>query len=250
MIKTKIHLTLLVLLAFVIVLPAALPTPKEQINGVPVFLHGLNPPASWKVRCDAPVRADKKQLDLYRKILAAELGKYPMPLLQKSKLKGIAIVKNLSVAGQRRAAMPDYENEILYLDFQRGAHNPAYQAHVIHHEFFHLLEQELNGSAYFKDPEWAKLNPKNFRYGKGGKKQRGNDNFALVHPQSGFINRYSTSALEEDKAEIYAALFIPGERKKINAMAAKDTHLAAKIKMMRRILHAIDPAIPAPPKTP
>ncbi|MDC0143533.1 putative zinc-binding metallopeptidase [Verrucomicrobia bacterium] len=248
--KTKIHLTALVLLAFVIVLPAALPTPKEQINGVPVFLHGLNPPASWKVRCDAPVRADKKQLDLYRKILAAELGKYPMPLLQKSKLKGIAIVKNLSVAGQRRAAMPDYENEILYLDFQRGAHNPAYQAHVIHHEFFHLLEQELNGSAYFKDPEWAKLNPKNFRYGKGGKKQRGNDNFALVHPQSGFINRYSTSALEEDKAEIYAALFIPGERKKINAMAAKDTHLAAKIKMMRRILHAIDPAIPAPPKTP
>ena len=248
--KTKIHLTALVLLALVIVLPAALPTPKEQINGVPVFLHGLNPPASWKVRCDAPVRADKKQLDLYRKILAAELGKYPMPLLQKSKLKGIAIVKNLSVAGQRRAAMPDYENEILYLDFQRGAHNPAYQAHVIHHEFFHLLEQELNGSAYFKDPEWAKLNPKNFRYGKGGKKQRGNDNFALVHPQSGFINRYSTSALEEDKAEIYAALFIPGERKKINAMAAKDTHLAAKIKMMRRILHAIDPAIPAPPKTP
>ena len=248
--KTKIHLTALVLLAFVIVLPAALPTPKEQINGVPVFLHGLNPPASWKVRCDAPVRADKKQLDLYRKILAAELGKYPMPLLQKSKLKGIAIVNNLSVAGQRRAAMPDYENEILYLDFQRGAHNPAYQAHVIHHEFFHLLEQELNGSVYFKDPEWAKLNPKNFRYGKGGKKQRGNDNFALVHPQSGFINRYSTSALEEDKAEIYAALFIPGERKKINAMAAKDTHLAAKIKMMRRILHAIDPAIPAPPKTP
>ena len=242
--KTKIHLTALVLLAFVIVLPAALPTPKEQINGVPVFLHGLNPPASWKVRCDAPVRADKKQLDLYRKILAAELGKYPMPLLQKSKLKGIAIVKNLSVAGQRRAAMPDYENEILYLDFQRGAHNPAYQAHVIHHEFFHLLEQELNGSAYFKDPEWAKLNPKNFRYGKGGKKQRGNDNFALVHPQSGFINRYSTSALEEDKAEIYAALFIPAERKKITAMAANDTHLAAKIKMMLAILHQIDPVFP------
>ena len=229
---------------FAIAIAGAPPTPVGQVNGVPVFLHGLNPPASWKVRCDAPVRADKKQLDLYRKILAAELGKYPMPLLQKSKLKGIAIVKNLSVAGQRRAAMPDYENEILYLDFQRGAHNPAYQAHVIHHEFFHLLEQELNGSAYFKDPEWAKLNPKNFKYGKGGKEQRGNDNFALVHPQSGFINRYSTSALEEDKAEIYAALFISAERKKITAMAANDTHLAAKIKMMLTILQQIDPVFP------
>ena len=229
---------------FAIAIAGAPPTPVGQVNGVPVFLHGLNPPASWKVRCDAPVRADKKQLDLYRKILAAELGKYPMPLLQKSKLKGIAIVKNLSVAGQRRAAMPDYENEILYLDFQRGAHNPAYQAHVIHHEFFHLLEQELNGSAYFKDPEWAKLNPKNFKYGKGGKEQRGNDNFALVHPQSGFINRYSTSALEEDKAEIYATLFISAERKKITAMAASDTHLAAKIKMMLTILRQIDPVFP------
>ena len=229
---------------FAIAIAGAPPTPVGQVNGVPVFLHDLNPPASWKVRCDAPVRADNKQLDLYRKILAAELGKYPMPLLQKSKLKGIAIVKNLSVAGQRRAAMPDYENEILYLDFQRGAHNPAYQAHVIHHEFFHLLEQELNGSAYFKDPEWAKLNPKNFKYGKGGKEQRGNDNFALVHPQSGFINRYSTSALEEDKAEIYAALFIPAERKKITAMAANDTHLAAKIKMMLSILRQIAPVFP------
>ena len=229
---------------FAIAIAGAPPTPVGQINGVPVFLHGLNPPASWKVRCDAPVREDNKQLDLYRKILAAELGKYPMPLLQKSKLKGIAIVKNLSVAGQRRAAMPDYENEILYLDFQRGAHNPAYQAHVIHHEFFHLLEQELNGSAYFKDPEWAKLNPKNFKYGKGGKEQRGNDNFALVHPQSGFINRYSTSAIEEDKAEIYAALFISAERKKITVMAARDTHLAAKIKMMLTILRQIDPVFP------
>ena len=242
--KTKIHLTVLALLAFVIVLPAALPAPKEQINGVPVFHRGLIPPANWEVRFNASVPADNKQLDRYRKILSRELKKYPNPLIQKSKLKGIAIVKNLSVAGQRRAAMPDYENEILYLDFQRGAHNPAYQAHVIHHEFFHLLEQELNGSAYFKDPEWAKLNPKNFKYGKGGKEQRGNDNFALVHPQSGFINRYSTSALEEDKAEIYAALFISAERKKITAMGANDTHLAAKIKMMFTILRQIDPVFP------
>ena len=134
---------------FAIAIAGAPPTPVGQINGVPVFLHGLNPPASWKVRCDAPVREDNKQLDLYRKILAAELGKYPMPLLQKSKLKAIAIVKNLSVAGQRRSAMPDYENEVLYLDFIRGGHAPVYQAHTIHHEFFHLLEQELNGFGLF-----------------------------------------------------------------------------------------------------
>ncbi len=231
---------------------AAPPAPVGKINGVPVFLESLIPPASWKVRCEAAIPTDKKSLDLYRKTLAIEFGKYPNPLIQKSNLKGIVIVKNLSVGGQRRAAMPDYENEILYLDFQFGAHSPAYQAHVIHHEFFHLLEQELNGSAYFKDPEWAKLNPKNFKYGKGGKHQRGNNNFAFKHPQAGFINRYSTSGLEEDKAEIYAALFIPAERKKINAMAAQDIHLAAKIKMMLGILRKIDPLLPRQlnPKSP
>lgn len=197
--------------------------------GVPLHFRGQSPPSAWKVRCDSPTAVDAKLLAGYLTIASRELSKYPKTLLKKSNLKGIVIVKNLSVAGQRRAAMPDYQNEILYLDFQRGAHAPAYQAHVIHHEFFHLLEQELNGSAYFKDPAWAKLNPPGFKYGAGGKHQRGNDNFALVHPQPGFINRYSMASIEEDKAEIYAALWIPVERNKITAMAAKDLHLAAKI---------------------
>ena len=52
------------------------------------------------------------------------------------------------------------------------------------------------------------------------------------------------SGLEEDKAEIYAALFIPSERKKINAMASKDSYLTAKISIMLGILQGIDPTLP------
>ena len=112
--------------------------------GVPVYWKAQNPLAAWKVRCEQPAPADEKLLTRYLAIAVRELGAYPKSLVRKANLKAIVIVKNLSVAGQRRSAMPDYQNEILYLDFQRGAHSSVYQAHVIHHEFFHLLEQELN----------------------------------------------------------------------------------------------------------
>lgn len=244
--KTKCFIALFAIAFIAVAAPeiALLQRQLAESVGVSIYLREQKPPKNWKVRCEAPTVADKKMLGGYLAMASRELGKYPKTLLKKANLKGIVIVKNLCIAGQRRSAMPDYVNEILYLDFQRGSHAPQYQAHVIHHEFFHLLEQELNGSAYFKGPEWAKLNPKNFKYGNGGKHQRGDDNFGLVHPQAGFINRYSTSGMEEDKAEIYAALFIPAERKKINTMAAKDPHLKAKINMMLGILQKIDPALP------
>ena len=243
----KIILTLVLSIGFPALAAIDIPLLQRQLaksTGLPIHFRPQNPPVSWKVRCDAPAKADEKQLARYLAMVSHELGKYPKSLLRKANIKSIAIVKSLSVGGQLRSAMPDYQNEVLYLDFIRGNHAPVYQAHCMHHEFFHLLEQELNGSADFKDPEWGKLNPRDFKYGQGGRKQRGDDNFGLVHPHPGFINRYSMSGLEEDKAEIYAALFVSSERKKIMAMAVKDLHLKAKIEMMIGILRQIDPHLP------
>jgi len=73
------------------------------------------------------------------------------------------------------------------------------------------------------DPAWSHLNIADFKYGKGGKLHRHRDGFLSIptrldHDDNtddngrmsgarmGFINGYSQSAIEEDKAEIFAAL--------------------------------------------
>jgi len=215
----------------------------ELTSGIKFRLGGLTPPESWKVEYTHPTNKDEEELKGYLDLISIELTKYPENIIKRSKIKSISIVKNLSVNGQQRAAMPDYVNEVLYLDFLRGNYSKVYQAHVFHHEFFHLLEEEINGSVYFKDPNWNKLNPDGFNYGKGGANQRGSDNYPLVHPKPGFINRYSMAAIEEDKAEIFASLFVDSERKKIFAMAKNDHYLKTKIELMLDFLYEIDASL-------
>ncbi len=218
----------------------------ELASGIKVRLGGLTPPDSWKVEYVHPftnLNKDGEALMRYLNLILIEVNKYSQSLIDRSKIKSIAVVKNLLINGDHRSAMPDYVNEVLYLDFLNGNYSRVYQEHVFHHEFFHLLEQELNGSCYFKDPKWNKLNPEDFIYGKGGKYQRGENEYPLTHPKPGFINLYSTSAIEEDKAEIFAALFVGSERKKIFEMAKKDNYLADKIELMIDIVKEIDASL-------
>src|SRR5690349_3196720 len=73
-----------------------------------------------------------------------EFNKYPVDFIRASRLKRVLFVEDLAVQGQRRAAVPDYDNEDLLYD-PAYAYNARYMRHVIHHEFYHMLEQEWNG---------------------------------------------------------------------------------------------------------
>jgi hypothetical protein len=84
--------------------------------------------------------------------------------------------------------------------------SPAYQRSVIHHEFFHMMDERMG--VMRKDPAWAALNPPSFKYGSGGAKMRTNGVGDLNSDIPGFITKYGTSAIEEDKAELYAHLII------------------------------------------
>lgn len=179
----------------------------------------------------------------YNQILAQEFGKYPLGLVELAHLKAIAVVRNLSYASQLRAAVPDFVKEILYLDAYRGNSNETYQRHVIHHEYYHLLEQEVYGSVYYKDPQWAAFNPADFSYGSGGVNAQSGPQYDLVHPQTGFINRYATSGLEEDKAEVYAALMIPAEARLLESWSQTDSVLRAKVAAMKAFLKSRVPVI-------
>ncbi len=216
------------------------PTPMllalEKRYGIAID-YPTAPPFEWgSVTFENLTEKDAAELRKYAFILASEFNKYPKSYVAKVGLRRIALVKNLALDKVEIAASPDYKKDVLYLDIFGGKTTEAYRRHVIHHEFYHLTEEQLNGDAFFRDPEWAALNDPDFAYGKGGITARGRDETALNNPRRGFINKFSMSGLEEDKAEIYAALFVGDERKKILKMADDDPIILSKIGLMKEAL--------------
>jgi hypothetical protein len=165
----------------------------------------------------------------YLQTLGDEMSKYPPAFLQRSGLRTIAVVKNLSFEGQERAALPDPYRGVLYLDALCASHDRIYERHVIHHEFFHYVQAVRTGDFYSKDATWSGFNPPEFRYGAGGARARDPKVTPLTHPAPGFVNLYSQSALEEDMAEVFAVLRVPEERKQVERWARTDAILRQKM---------------------
>jgi hypothetical protein len=209
----------------------------ERKYSIRLFYKSI-PKATWEgVKYTKVSQPDMEQLLGYLKLFDKELNKYPQQFVKATKLKSVAFVKELSLSGQLRAAVPDYYKGILFLDFARGDYSEIYQRHVIHHEFYHMVEKQFNGDAYWKDPNWIKLNDDDFKYGSGGAFEQGGSNmYEISHPRKGFVNLYSMSAPEEDKAEVYACLFVNGERQKLNEWIKDDDVLKKKVNYLKRFL--------------
>ncbi|MGI8922972.1 MAG: putative zinc-binding metallopeptidase [Fimbriimonadales bacterium] len=216
------------------------PTPMllalEKRYGIAID-YPTAPPFDWgSVTFENLIEEDSSELRKYAFILASEFNKYPKTFVAKVGLRRIALVKNMALDKVEIAASPDYKKDVLYLDIFGGKSTEAYRRHVIHHEFYHMAEEQLNGDAFFKDPEWAALNEPDFIYGKGGISARGRNETVLNNPRKGFIDAFSMSGLEEDKAEIYAALFVADEHKRIMKMAEDDSIILSKVNLMKQAL--------------
>jgi hypothetical protein len=169
----------------------------------------------------------------YVDLFIEEFTKYPVDFIKACKLKRVEIVDKLAIGTQFRAAVPNYKDEVLLYDVSY-VHNERYVRHVVHHEFYHMLEEEWNGDPYYRDPNWAIMNEKDFKYGTGGADAYGRgDVWSFVHPKPGFLNVYSTYGLEEDKAEIWAVLFVPENWKLVKPLVADDAILRGKVGYMR-----------------
>ena len=93
---------------------------------------------------------------------------------------------------------------------------------------FHLL-----GNAFeAHDAEWAAYNPEGFKYGHGGKHMRSDSSSSQLSsaPHEEFLNRYSTSSIAEDKAEIWASLMCYQQVLKSPALQAKARLLKKRAK--------------------
>jgi len=174
------------------------------------------------------------EVERYLPLLLFEFGAYPPELVKRTKLKRIVLCKRLSFAGQFRNAIPDYQHDTLYLEVVRGMASPGYMRRVIHHEFFHIIDWKDDGLVY-RDDAWGKLNPKGFRYGTGGKNAQGDATMSLLTDEfPGFLTKYATTGVEEDKAELYAHMLV--DPKLVRQRVAADEILAAKCERMQQLL--------------
>lgn len=178
--------------------------------------------------------ADRTLVENYAPLFVAEFTLYPPDLIKRAKLKRVVFCKDLAFAGQLRNAIPDFEHDTLYLEVDRGSRNKTYLRKVIHHEFFHIIDFKDDGRVY-QDERWAALNPADFKYGTGGKNAQGNKTTGVLTDQyPGFLDHYSTTGVEEDKAEIFANLIV--EAAYVEGRTKTDAVLTAKVKRMKELL--------------
>jgi hypothetical protein len=193
---------------------------------------------TWKgdgyVVTGKPATAD--QLKTYEAIFNKEWALYPPTYIRKAKLDRIVFAAALSVDGQARAAVPAFDGNTMYYDPALGSYSPHYQRLVVHHEFFHMVDQRMR--LLYRDAEWSKLNPVRFKYGSGGALMQTSGVGELTDKIPGFLTPYGTSAIEEDKAELFAHLIVDGTF--VRKVALKDAILKRKIALLKQRLERFD----------
>ena len=179
-------------------------------------------------------KASDEDMRAYGEIFLLEFALYPKELVKRSGLKRVVLCSELSFAGQRRNAIPDFEHDTLYLDVSRGSYNNKYMRKVVHHEFFHIIDFRDDGLLY-KDDRWGRLNPDKFKYGDGGRNaQSFSETSLLTDKFPGFLNHYSTTGVEEDKAEVFANMIV--EPKHVEDKKRKDPVFDTKVRAMKELL--------------
>jgi hypothetical protein len=179
---------------------------------------------------------EAKALGTAAEVLVAELTRYPRGFLARSRLRRVLLTRELSENGTAIPSLPNFEGALL-LDVDAPA---AFLRRLIHHEIFHFFDY-AGDDQLKRDPAWERMNDRWFVYGSGGRFVRAPGSARLTAELPGFVSRYATAALEEDKAETFAFMMAaPGP---LAAIAERDGVLRAKIHAIRRDLHVFCPEI-------
>jgi hypothetical protein len=183
-----------------------------------------------------PLNSD--DLDHYLPLFFKEFSLYPPTLIRNSKLKTIYFVGNLNFSTkgytQYRAGIPDYCEETLAMVYCCKERRKDYIVNVIHHEIFHFIDHIMYGNIYRADAEWLSFNSSEFKYGNGGALNR--EWKPLDKDCVGFLNYYSTTGMEEDKAEIFSYLLNWPKKAKENTCEI----LGKKINAIKRMMKYFD----------
>lgn len=243
---------------------------KKKIDGIVAQLeikyrvklvYSEIPSASWKeVSYQELEEQDNERLLNFIELFAEEFNKYPRKFIDTTNIQYVAFVKNLKYMEQERNALPDPYMEVLYFDIfgclgvskHISRWDRIYTRHTIHHEFFHMIEEQIHGSMYYQDSIWIGFNPDSFSYiGSGADyydkidvyikkyKKAGVRPYFIYYISDGFATLYACSALEEDRAELYAALFNRVESKRLKKFCRMDEIVAKKTLYMKKYIESL-----------
>jgi hypothetical protein len=202
----------------------------EKKYGVRVVTRDVQPTGD-RIHATACI---PEELARYTPLFAAEFGLYPADVIRRAQLERIVLCKDLSYGGQLRGAIPDFEGKTLYLDAVRGIEKSTYLRKVIHHDFFHMIDYRDDGNLY-SDKQWEALNPAGFHYGTGGANAQGDPlSSVLTDRYPGFLNSYSKTGVEEDKAEMFANLMV--EPNYVERRCRSDSVVRTKVAALKRLL--------------
>jgi len=222
--------------------------PDRPARRIPRFSHpdvclivNEKVPDSWKGVTYQLTDYDA-ETENYIAILRRELSLYPEGYLRKANVQRIVLGRDLAFNGQYRAAVPDPYTGNMYYSVN-GAYGVAaeyYLVHCIHHELHHMVEFAIWHDFWYDWPEWQKLNIPGFRYGYGGEEAYTDtyrDYYSATHPEKGFLNLYSMTGDEEDRAEIMAYIMSGIERETLIRYCRVDDILRKKVKCITDLVH-------------
>ena len=180
--------------------------------------------------------ASEIELARAARVLEQELARYPRRFLTQSRLRRVVVTRSLSEGGAPIPSLPNLEGALL-LDADAPE---AFLRRLVHHEVFHFVDY-AGDDQLKRDPSWQRLNDRWFVYGSGGRYARAPGSARLTADLPGFVSKYATSGLEEDKAETFAFLMAAPAR--LEAIATRDTVIRAKISALKAELQKFCPEI-------
>ena len=168
--------------------------------------------------------------------LTAELARYPAAFFERARLRRLLLCASLREGTEAIPSLPNYHGALL-VDVDAEA---PYLRRLVHHEVFHFADY-ADDDQLSRDPAWLALNDRYFVYGDGGRFRRepGAGRFSAENP--GFVSRYATSALEEDKAETFAMRMTAPKR--FAELLVNDATLRAKSAAVEAQLRKLSPSL-------
>jgi len=194
------------------------------------------PAANWSFTFEPPA---SESVAKFRPILEDEWRHLPASLVKKCGLRRIILCSELEFNGQNVGGFAS-DNFDLYFNLSLSTiQDSPYVRRMIHHEFFHAVDFAIHGQVVV-DPFWLRLNSEGFDYDWSIKPRHLDASLGVPgNAPPGFINRYCTSGVEEDKAEMFAYMVVNG--KQMEQWGKTDAIIEAKRKQMMKIVEDFCP---------